>query len=610
MSLIADLREVLTPSQTRRLLGAQLISVAMALSTVTGIAAIGPFFAVLGEPGLIDRNAWLHWLYDRGGFADHRGYVVALGIAFIVVMLIANAVNALGSIAMNRLALRIGTELQATLFEEYLSRRYAFHTRTSGTALFDSIIHEAARVSNGILQNLLVFVTNLITAALILLSVLIFNRTLSIALLACLAGGYGLVYLAARSRLLHLGQSHTRAWSERSRLVKETFAGIREVILLGNREVFQDAFRRRSEEISRIVAHIHAVGQIPRNLLECLAVMALVAAALAAGAHGESGAGRWLGELTFVAFATYRMLPLLQQMFVASVRMRADQPALTVIARDLRRRDEYRDAEPPVSQESRLRPFAAAAVLPVDALEQELRLENVTFRYAPDQPPVLDDLSLRVPARTTVGLVGANGSGKTTLMDLMAGLLVPAAGRVVVDGTELTAANRAAWQSRIAYVAQDFSIWDASVAANIAFGVPAHAIDRERLAKAAHLAQLDEFIASLPDGYEHVVGERGVRLSGGQRQRIGIARALYRQAKVLLLDEATSGLDGMTEVELMAALEGLRGSCTIVLIAHRPGMVRWCDVVFQLDRGRLADFGHFDELAIRSERFRQMTGGS
>jgi len=235
-------------------------------------------------------------------------------------------------------------------------------------------------------------------------------------------------------------------------------------------------------------------------------------------------------------------------------------------------------------------------------------VRQVSFQYAAASSPALERVELRIPAGATVGIVGVNGSGKTTLMDVIAGLLVPTAGELQVDGVVVDAGNRAAWQAQIAYVPQSIFLLDSSVAQNIAFGVPARDIDHARMIEAAQSAQLGPFIAALPDQYEHRIGERGVRLSGGQRQRIGIARALYRRAPVLLLDEAMSALDGMTEAELMSALESLRGYSTIILIAHRLSMVQWCDLIFQLDNGRVSAGGTYDELSKRSEPFRRIIG--
>jgi len=240
--------------------------------------------------------------------------------------------------------------------------------------------------------------------------------------------------------------------------------------------------------------------------------------------------------------------------------------------------------------------------------QQEIRLEEVSFRYAPDQPWALRGVSLRVPARAAVGFVGVNGSGKTTLVDVIVGLLVPSEGRVEVDGSALDEANRAAWQSRIVYVPQNMFLLDSSIAQNIAFGIPAADINRHRLLEAVRLAQLDEFIKTLPAGYDHRVGERGIQLSGGQRQRIGIARALYREATVLVFDEATNALDGLTEQELMATLGRLRGRYTTILIAHRMTAVRSCDIIFELENGKITGSGTYDGLLKSSAVFRRMTG--
>jgi ATP-binding cassette, subfamily B, bacterial PglK len=600
MSLVSDLWSVLTRPQRRRVLAAQVISVAMAFSTVTGIAAIAPFFAVLGEPRLIDRNWLLHWLYVHGGFSSQRGFVVTLGIAFIAVVLIANVINALGSVAMNRLALRIGAELQTTLFGEYLSRQYAFHIGTNSTTLFNNIVHETSRVTNGVLQNALLLVTNLVAALFIILSVLLLNPAISIMMLLGLAGGYALIYLCVRSRLQRLGQAHSRAWSDMARIVNESFGAIREILMLQDQRFFHETFERTSTDVAEAAAHIHVAGLIPRHIMECVAVSALVGAALLPGAH-NMGMGPWLGELTFIAFAAYRLLPILQQIFLCTVRIRADRAALTLIAADLRRPRAVR------------RPARPRDSLLSDSWWQqrprgEIRVKEVSYQYPGDRPRALDCVDLRIPARATVGLVGANGSGKTTLMDLIAGLLVPTTGEVQIDGVALDDANRAAWQARIAYVPQNIFLLDSSIAQNIAFGIPPDAIDRPRMVQAARLAQLEDFITTLPERYDHRVGERGIKLSGGQRQRIGIARALYKEAPVLLLDEAMSALDGMTEAELMTALEGLRGRCTIILIAHRLSMVRWCDVIFQLESGRISGSGRYDAPTKKSEPFGRIIG--
>jgi ABC-type bacteriocin/lantibiotic exporter with double-glycine peptidase domain len=600
MTLIADFWGILTPQQRRGILIMQIVSMTMALSTVSGIAAIAPFFAVLGQPELIDHNALLHWAYAHGSFSSKRGFVVALGIAFIAVMLIANLINVLGSLAMSRLALRIGTELQSTLFGEYLSRPYSFHICANSTTLFNNILHETARVTNGILRNAFLLVTNLVTASFIILSILVFKPMIALAMIAGLAGGYALIYFVLRKRLLQLGQTQSRFAIDQAQILHESFGAIKEIIVLQAQNFFRSRFERASKFFSLAAAHSQVVAQNPRHLMECVAAVGLVGLALVLGGR-EDGVDPWLGQLTFLAFAAYRLLPTLQQVFAASVHIRADRAALALIAPDVRR------------ARTAIRSTPAANFPRTDSTwqgrpQREIRLEEVSFRYAPDQPWALNGVTLRIPARAAVGIVGVNGSGKTTLVDVIVGLLAPSEGRVEVDGRALDEATRPAWQSRIAYVPQNMFLLDSSIAENIALGIPAADIDRGRLLEAVRLAQLDEFIKTLAAGYDHRVGERGIQLSGGQRQRIGIARALYREATVLVFDEATNALDGLTEQELMGTLDRLRGRYTTILIAHRMTTVRSCDIIFELENGKITGSETYDGLLKSSAVFRRMTG--
>ena len=579
MSLVTDIWSVLGPAQKRQVFAAQLVSLLMALSTVTGIAAIAPFFAVLGNPQLIDRYRVLHWLYLHGAFPGKRAFVMALGLAFIAAVLLSNLINALGSMAMTRLACGIGDQLQAALFDEYLSRPLAFHAGTHTATLFNNIVWETRRLGNGILQSIFLLVTNAFTGAFIILSVLLLNPAISITMLLGLAGGYAVIYFRVRKRLLDLGRRHSHALTEQARVVNESLGAIREILLLQDRRVFSRGFADTTRNVSQTACHIQHLGQTPKHIMECLAVTALVGIALLLNA-GDLGAGAWLGELTFVAFAAYRLLPVMQQVYLAAVRIGADRGGFALIAPDLQR------ARATAARAARTA-SAAAHTGWQQRPREEILLQGLSFQYANDGPLVLEGVNLRIPAGAIVGLVGANGSGKTTLVDLIAGLLAPTAGKVEIDGVEINDANRAAWRARIAYVPQNIFLLDTSVAQNIAFGIPPDAIDTQRLIEAARLAQLETLIETLPGGFNHRVGERGVALSGGQRQRIGIARALYRNRAVLLLDEATSALDEASETALMEALAGLRGRYTVILIAHGPRVVPWCDVVFELENGEV-----------------------
>jgi ABC-type multidrug transport system fused ATPase/permease subunit len=592
MNLVSDLWSVLTPRQRRWVAGAQVLSIAMGFSTVAGIASIAPFFSVLGNPKLIEHNRLLSSLYHLG-FASSRSFTVALGFAFLSLVLLANLINVVGSFVMIRLAHWIGSDLQSILFEEYLHRPYAFHARTQSAVLLNNITQETTRATTQILQNSLSLIANVVTALFIVVCVLLLNPVIAAGMVVALAGGYVLIYLSIRNRLLRAGQVQSRLFVQLVKTVNESLQAIRDILVLRRQNFFRDQFARSSQDFARAAAHTLLIGQSPRYVMECVAVAGLVTVALLAS-RGPDGIGPSLGQLTFLGFAAYRLLPILQQAFASVVRIRADRPGFASIAADLRL--------------ARARRHAVVAVDMAwqEAPRSEIRLSAVSFRYEAQRPAAVAGISLSIPARASIGIVGSNGSGKTTLVDLIAGLLLPNDGRIEVDGTLLNDQNRAAWQTRIAYVPQSIALLDTSIAQNVALGVPPSAVNRERLLAAARLAQLDEFVGALPGGYDHVVGERGTLLSGGQRQRIGIARALYADASVLILDEATNALDGLTEQELMATMARLRGRYTIILIAHRLSTVRACDVIFELAQGKLVASGTYDELLRSSETFRRM----
>jgi ABC-type multidrug transport system fused ATPase/permease subunit len=248
--------------------------------------------------------------------------------------------------------------------------------------------------------------------------------------------------------------------------------------------------------------------------------------------------------------------------------------------------------------------FDAIPPLP---FQKEIRLEQVNFYYPDVKEPVLRDISLTIPWRTSVAFVGPTGSGKTTTVDLILGLLDPTSGEILIDGIPLTNGNKTNWQENLGYVPQQIFLSDDSITHNIAFGIPEQKIDHQAVKFAAQTAGIHDFIINeLPNGYQTIVGERGIRLSGGQRQRIGIARALYHDPEVLVLDEATSSLDVITEEMVYQAIENLLKTKTLIIIAHRLSTVRNCDKIYLIDRGSIIAQGKFDVLANENSQFQEM----
>jgi ATP-binding cassette, subfamily B, bacterial PglK len=580
MSILLALWRLLDPRQRRQLLGLQLLSVVMGLSTVGGIAAVLPFFTALADPGAIRRNALLRVVLQHVHFENDGAFVIALGIAFAVMVVIANAVNLFGFLAINQFAFRVGDTLFIRLFNEYMQREYEFHTRSNSSELASKVIQETARVTSGILQQGLILVTNLVTITCVAAAIVLVNPVVAVGAMVGLGASYVAIYVTARGRLLRNGRSESRYYAERTRTVNESFGAIKELTLAQARDFFVQRFAAQCHSISRAARSTLAISQSPKYVLECITVACLVGVALYLRSRADA-VGPWMAQLSFVGFAAYRLLPALQQAFAATVKIRAERSAFAGIKTDLERAG----SEKPAPRVAALDPAWRGRP------RRELRLCDVSFRHEPGRPAAVAGVSIVIPAGAIVGFVGPNGSGKTTLIDLVSGLLVPHSGHIEIDGLPLDHGNRVAWQSTIAYVPQQVFLFDATLAENIAVGIPRAQVDQKRLEAAVQLARLTECVGSLTNGYEEMMGEGGCRLSGGQRQRLAIARALYRDASLLILDEATSALDTTAESEIAEMLDVLRQDRTILVVSHRAGALRHCDLVFELRHGKVVDSG-------------------
>jgi ABC-type multidrug transport system fused ATPase/permease subunit len=225
----------------------------------------------------------------------------------------------------------------------------------------------------------------------------------------------------------------------------------------------------------------------------------------------------------------------------------------------------------------------------------EILVTNVSLTYPLKDSPAISGVSLSIPAGVSVAFVGPSGAGKTTIIDVLLGVLNPDEGKVLISGLPPLLAV-AKWPGSISYVPQDVVIAAGTIRENISLGYPTELATDELIQSALRIAQLDQFVASLPQGIDTQVGERGAKISGGQRQRIGIARAMFTNPQLLVLDEATSSLDGETEASISAAISSLRGSTTVVMIAHRLSTVRNADIVVYLSEGKVISIGSFDEV--------------
>jgi ATP-binding cassette, subfamily B, bacterial PglK len=554
-----------------------------------GVVSIMPFMSVVADPDVIQRNVHIARAYDALGFTTTSSFLTALGISIVVLLAFSNAVSALGVYGTLRFSWGMHHRVCTRLMKGYLTQPYAFFVARNTAGLNKTLLSEVGSVVTGVLRPSLDLVARFLTVCAMVGLLVVVDPLLATTVTVVLGAVYGAIYFFVRGKQRGLGAAKVKANRERYKISGEAFGGIKDVKVLQRESEFLDRFKPASWKYTRAMASNAMVAQLPRYVVETLAFCGIVLLVVYY-LHLDQGASQALPVISLYAFAGYRLMPELQSLFTDVATIRFNRAALDDLLEDYHGWTE-----------------ALPARLP-DALpfSRNIVVEDVVFRYANSSDAALDGVNLRIERNQTIGLVGASGSGKTTLVDLLLGLYQPERGRILIDGVPLDGPTIGAWRRRVGYVPQHIFLTDDTVAANIAFGVPKQEIDLAAVERAARIANLHEFLMTLPAGYDTTVGERGVRLSGGQRQRIGIARALYHDPAVLVMDEATSALDGATETAVMEAIQELAGQKTIILIAHRLSTVQDCDTIYLLERGRVQDRGTYDELVHRSLSFRVM----
>jgi len=558
-----------------------LMLIGMALETF-GIALVMPALSLMTIEDLSGRYPVLDPWLAALGYPTQRQLVVAGMLAFVTVIAVKAAVLALLAWRQARFAFGLQASLSERLFAGYLRQAWTFHLQRNSAQLIRNATREVA-LSTDVSLSMVALLTESFVVLGILILLLIIEPIGAMVVVTTLALAAWSFHQVTRVKLLRWGEARQHHEGMRIQHLQQGLGGAKDVKLLGREEEFIAQYRLHNDGTSRVSERVSAVQQLPRLWLELLSALGLASLVIIMIAQGKS-LEAIVPSLAVFAVAAFRLLPSLGRIMGAVQSMRYSVPVIDVLHREL----------------GLLKESAPAPGNKILLFKKEIRLEDLTFRYPDSDLHALQSVNLSVPRGSTVGIIGGSGAGKSTLVDVMLGLLTPTAGCVTIDGVDLQT-NVRGWQQQIGYVPQSVFLTDDTLRRNVAFGLADEQIDEAAVMRAVCAAQLDEFINDLPDGLEAVVGERGVKLSGGQRQRIGIARALYHDPEVLVLDEATSSLDAGTERRVMAAVNALHGSKTILIVAHRLSTVEQCDRLFRLEQGRAVQAGSFATAAERGE---------
>lgn len=590
-SLLASLRKLFAHVSRRRrwqLAGLMVLMVLGVAAEMATLGAVAPFLALLTDPGAFDAYPALRDLVGGAGLGS--GMLPRAAAIFAAVVVVAAALRTVLFWASYRLTFAIGADIGGEVYRRTLYRPYSWHVARNSSEIV-AAIEKVSSITNNVIVQVVQGSVALLIATAILVTLLWIDAGTAIVAGAVFSVLYGLTSWLGRPALRRNARVIAANRTGRVRSVQEGLGGVRDVLLDGTQPVYHRRFAKVDQEMRRAQASNAFIGASPRVLMEAAGVVLIMVLAYSLSSR-QGGLAQAVPVLGALALGAQKLLPQMQQVYHAWSLITGSRNELEDVLALLEGPSPEQANE---SGSDSLDTPAPGAPL--------IALRGVSFRYQPDAPQVLQSIQLEIPRGIRIGIVGTTGSGKSTLIDLIMGLLQPCEGRIEIDGQPLHAGNLRSWQARIAHVPQAIHLIDASIAENIALGTAPNRIDLERLEQAARTAQLDEFVAALPEGFQTTVGERGVRLSGGQRQRIGLARALYKRADVLVLDEATSALDNQTEQDVMAALDRVHGDRTVLMIAHRLSTIQNCDRIIVVSNGAIAGCGSWNALVADNPVF-------
>jgi ATP-binding cassette, subfamily B, bacterial PglK len=561
------------------------ISILGAGAQVAMIGSIMPFLTFVSDPAGAGDGFLFGALRKISGIEGDYQFAMLLGGLAIATIIISNLMLLMRSYAISRFTVMRIHNIGSRLLKSYLSRPYEFFLGRNSGDIGKRILSETSEFSYSFLQPAAEFVASAISAICILAFLTYVEPLGTLAGISCILVLYFGVYRFSSRLVKRLGEERSESNRRRFMSINEIFGGIKDLKV--HRK--EDVYVRRFEEASRVFLQAtwraRIASDTPQYLVQAFFFSAIIVACLVlidekTLTEGGQVISGMIPALGIFAFAGQRLVPEIQRMYAAISKITYGAAALRNVHEDILPSSEFKEA--------------TKTALPFTS---NVEMRGLSYAY-PGVPAGLSDISVTIPKGARVGIVGGTGAGKTTFVDVVLGLLSPTSGDLLVDGQSTRDPQVIdQWRNNISYVPQSIFLADATIAENIAFGVPSKEIDRDRVVECARIAQIHDFITSqTTKGYDTVTGERGVMLSGGQRQRIGIARALYRGTDLLVLDEATSALDPKTEHDVMEAIKALPRSITILTIAHRLGTIRHCDRVLVLDKGELVESGSWDEL--------------
>ena len=550
------------------------IMVAGSFLELLGVAVFQPFVNIIMMPDSIQENPYLARIYQMFGCSTTESFLTVVALGIIVIYVVKNVYLWVEQNLIMKFTYGMQQKLSTRLLTTYLSEPYTFHLNKNIAELQRSMQEDT-----GLFTQVLMHTLQLIAEVVVCIVLGVYLFTVSNSITVVIVGLLILcVVLFTKITKRFTEQLGKEAQVYKGKLyqwVNQSLGGVKEVKVLNREEFFVSSYKKYYGLYIKGVRINRLLSITPKYMVEAVCMTGLLIAIIIKLNFGHGELENFIPQLATFAVAAFRLLPSVGRINEHVNNILYAVPSVDLIYGDLKGIEDYQESKG--EEEGKEWSF-----------EHGITAKHITYAYPNTDTNVLEDANCIIPKGKTVAFIGSSGAGKTTMADIILGLLAPQRGKILVDDIDVFK-NLTMWHHQIGYIPQVIYLSDDTIRNNIAFGIHEDQIDEEAVRTALKKAQLAEFVDTLPDGLDTIVGDRGVRLSGGQRQRIGIARALYHDPEILVLDEATSALDNETETAVMEAIESLQGSKTMIIIAHRLTTIQNADIIYEVGDGKVTE---------------------
>lgn len=543
-----------------------------------GVGLILPIMSVVVSPDSVT-SGWLGFFYRLFHMQSANQFIILLITALIALYIVKNIFLYILAYVQARFICKNQFAMSNSLFQIFVNRPYEFFLNSSTAVILRVINGDVGNVFL-LLTNILNFFTEFFVAVFLIILLICVDATMTVSMAFILIAAMMINKKVLKPVLFRSGQQMQVSSAGMSKWLLQTLDGIKEVKVTNKQNYFISQYEKYGWEMVDVQRKMNVLSQAPRLIIEAVSiggVLAVVDVMLIGGAD----ISHMMTQLSAFAMAAIRLMPSANRMNNYLNAMASYEASLNTII-------EIYDEIGQSGEKNRSPQKKQIQMQKQAELKEDIRLEDIVFAYPENEKLIFDHAWMTVPIGKTVGIIGTSGAGKTTIVDILLGLLHPLEGRILADHVDVME-DYSGWLSKIGYIPQTIYMLDDTIRENIAFGIPEEQVTEKRIWEVLSEAQMEEFVKELPDGIDTMIGERGVRLSGGQRQRLGIARALYHDPQILVFDEATSALDNETEAAIMEGINHLRGRKTMIIIAHRLGTIKECDIIYKVADGKIAE---------------------